>query len=166
MKYIKSFQIFENKNNPEVISYLQEILDTLKLDGFKVDVAINEPSLFLRGFARVVGAGRLPDINIHIGKPEGLRYDEISPYVNHIFSYLTEQRYEIHGLSVGAISQGRNQNGFYRYGVDLVYVKGGKLNDKIPGYSKERIDWVSNHMNDPSKENLLVKSVSISFIKS
>jgi hypothetical protein len=49
MKYIKSYKIFEAKNSPEVVAYLKEILETLRLDGFKVNVGINEPSLFLRG---------------------------------------------------------------------------------------------------------------------
>lgn len=133
-------------------------MDSVKFDGFKVNFSINDPSLFLRGFARV-GVGKIPDININIEKKPGVRYDEIGPYINHVFSYLTDQKYEIHGLSINAISQGRNQNGFYRYGVDIVYIQEGKLNDNIPGATKESIDWINNHMNEEERENHLVKSI-------
>jgi hypothetical protein len=167
MKYLKSYQFFENKNNPQVLDYLEEILETLRLDGFKVDVSINEPSLFLRGLARVVGAGSLPDINIYIVKTNGVRYDEIGPYINHVFGYLIEQNYKIHGFSVSIVHQGVTDNGIpYRYPIDLVFVKEGVVNtNTIPSFTDETFDWFYEYFNTSKMENALVKSVSISFKK-
>jgi hypothetical protein len=165
MRYIKSFHIFENKNSPEVISYLEEILDSAKLDGFKVNFSNNDPSLFLRGFARVVGAGKIPDVNINMEKNPGVGYNEIGPYVDHVFSYLIDQKYTICDFSVSTVHQGVTDNEIpYRYPSHLVFVKEGVV--KIPNFTDKTFDWVYEYFNTPIMENALVKSVSISFVKS
>ena len=173
MKYIKSFQIFESKNNSEVVSYLEDIITTMKLDGFDVSISVNEPSLFLRGFSRVVGAGRIPDIAIHIEKRQGLRYDEIGPYVDHVISYLKEQKYEIRDLSVSLFERQVMSNGrVITYPDTIDFIDDGKLNKKIPGATKENTNWVYNHLNSLEQinslgqENNLVTSAKILFVKS
>jgi hypothetical protein len=165
MRYIKSFHIFENKNSPEVVSYLQEILDSAKLDGFKVNFSINDPNLFLRGFARVVGAGKIPDININLEKNPVVGYNEIGPYIDHVFSYLIEQKYTIYDFSVSTVHQGVTDNRIpYKYPSHLVFVKEGVV--KIPNSTDKTFDWVYEYFNTPKMEDALVKSVSISFVKS
>jgi hypothetical protein len=173
MKHIKSFAIFEARNKPEVVSYLNEILETLKLDGFDVSISVNEPSLFLRGFSRVVGAGKIADIAIHIEKRQGLRYDEIGPYVDHVISYLKEQQYQIYDLSVSLIERHVTSNGrVITYPDTIDYIDDGKFNKKIPGATKENTDWVYAHLNSLEQinslgqENNLVTSAKILFVKS
>jgi hypothetical protein len=111
--------------------------------------------------------GSLPDINVNIVKTNGVRYDEIGPYINHVFGYLIEQNYKIHGFSVSIVHQGVTDNGIpYRYPIDLVFVKEGVVNtNTIPSFTDETFDWFYEYFNTSKMENALVKSVSISFKK-
>lgn len=151
MKYIKSYKIFEDHANDVINKVKSELLPRMEDENIEVTISNNKPSLFLRGFSRVVGGGKIPDISCGMNSPTNPQPFDLNyaQYVHYLIKLMEGAGYKICDFRVG-----------FKYS-EIEVIDQGKACNKSA--AQDPVSWVEQAIIEQG--NPLIYSIGINFFK-